>query len=424
MSDATAPGAPLPGEDPTVLSRLVRARQIGPRAVSALKDDLAKDSRLGYGYLGIGAVAVGSFLFLRGLAAFVLDAVSESPAGSTPLRVIAWALLAIAFVGSALLARRHHGRHPALVFSAAMVLLALALLIETIAVLGTPQPILHSSTIYGVGATLLALVGSRPARELLLANGAFAVVIAAMLASGIASGSFESGPSMQRAAAALLPPLIGAVVVRGFGTLVQLELDRSAVESTLLAPRFAFGMRASDELARLDLDAERILDGVASGSIHLPLDPKLAADASSIATELRLLLVAGRHDTWLHHAIEESEVLGPVVTLTDPQGLAGFLEASEREGLLSAVWLLVAESVRVQPTLQIVIGPRNVEADATAASRIGFPVALTVDGVPRRRIDPAVWPALDRVGDHSEMIAGGSMTIVTTVRTVAQQAAG
>ena len=105
-------------------------------------------------------------------------------------------------------------------------------------------------------------------------------------------------------------------------------------------------------------------------------------------------------------------------------GLAGFLEASEREGLLSAVWLLVAESVRVQPTLQIVIGPRNVEADPTAASRIGFPVALTVDGVPRRRIDPAVWPALDRVGDHSEMIAGGSMTIVTTVRTVAQQAAG
>jgi hypothetical protein len=243
-----------------------------------------------------------------------------------------------------------------------------------------------------------------------------------MVASGLPSNSFAPGPSVQLAATALLPPLLGAMIVKGFGTLVQFELDRSVVESTLLAPRFAFGMRSSDELARLDLDAERILDGVASGTIDLPLDPEVAAEASSIATELRLLLVAGRHDTWLHHAIEESEVLGPVVTLTDPLGLAGLLEPSEREGLLSAVWLLVANSVRIQPTLHIVIGPQNGEAEREAAGRIGFPVALTVDGVPRRRIDPAVWPALDRVGVHSEMVTGDSMTIVTTVRTVAHQA--
>lgn len=422
MTGTMAPGEPLSGEDPNVLSRLVRARQIGPRAVSALRNDLARDSRLGYGYLGIGAMVIGSFLFLRGLATLVFDMLVDTPHEFLALRVVAWTLLAIAFVGSCLLARRHHGRIPALAFTSATVLLALALLLETLANVGTSQPILHSPTIFGVGATLLALVGSRPARQLLLADGAFAIVIVAMVASGLPSESFAPGPSVQLAATALLPPLLGAVIVGGFGTLVQLELDRSVVESTLLAPRFAFGMRASDELARLDLDAEQILDGVANGSIDLPLDPELAAGASSIATELRLLLVAGRHDTWLHHAIEESEVLGPVVTLTDPRGLAGFLEPSEREGLLSAVWLIVANSVRVQPTLHIVIGPQNVEADGEAADRIGFPVALTVEGVPRRRLDPAVWPALDRVGDHSEMVAADSMTIVTTVRTVAQQA--
>jgi hypothetical protein len=423
VSDTPASGEHPPGEDPTVLSRLVRARQIGPRAVSALRNDLARDSRLGYGYLGIGAMVIGGFLLLRGLATFVIDTLGEHPDANIGLRVVAWTILMIAFGGSCLLVRRYHGRIPAVAFSSAMILLALALLVETVANIGTSEPILHSSTLFGVGATLLALVGSRPARQLLLANGAFGIVIVAMLVSGLASASFSPGPSVQLAMTTLLPPLLGVIIVKGFGTLVQLELDRSVVESTLLAPRFAFGMRASDELARLDLDAEQILDGVANGSIELPLDSKLAASASSIATELRLLLVAGRHDTWLHHAIEESEVLGPVVTLTDPRGLAGFLEPSEREGLLSAIWLLVANSVRVQPTLRIVIGPGSGEARGNAPDRIGFPVAITVDGVPRRRIDPAVWPALDRVGDHSEMVSGNSMTIVTTVRTVAQQAA-
>ncbi|WP_374945727.1 hypothetical protein [Agreia sp.] len=423
MTETRATGGSMPGEDPNVLSRLVRARQIGPRAVSALRNDLARDSGLGYGYLGIGAIVVGSFLFLHGLATFVVDVFGDTPDEATGLRAVAWVLLIIAFVGSCLLARRYHGRIPAVAFTSATVLLALGLLVETFANVGTPEPILHSPTIFGVGATLLALVGARPARQLILADGVFAVIIAAMVVSGFSSDDFAPGPTVQLAATALLPPLLGAVIVRSFGTLVQMELDRSVVESTLLAPRFAFGMRASDELARLDLDAEHILDGVASGSIELPLDPELAAAASSIATELRLLLVAGRNDTWLHHAIEESEILGPVVTLTDPRALAGLLEPSEREGLLSAVWLLVANSARVQPTLHIRIGPQNVEADGIAPDRIGFPVALTVDGVPRRRIDPAVWPALDRVGHHSEMVSGASMTIVTTVRTVAQQAA-
>jgi hypothetical protein len=423
VTETTAVGGTQPEEDPNVLSRLVRARQIGPRAVSALRNDLAQDSRLGYGYLGIGAMVIGAFLFLRGFATFVIDALGATPEDNIALRAAAWALLVIAFSGSCLLVLRYHGRIPAHAFSAATILLALALLIETVANLGISQPILHSPTLFGVGATLLALVGSRPARQLLLANGAFALVIVAMMAAGLASASFSPGPSVQIASTTLLPPLLGAFIVKGFGTLVQLELDRSVVESTLLAPRFAFGMRASDELARLDLDAERILDGVANGTIELPLDSAVAATASSIATELRLLLVAGRHDTWLHHAVEESEVLGPVVTLTDPRGLAGFLEPSERDGLLSAVWLLVSNSVRVQPTLRIVIGPRSGEAEADAPDRIGFPVAITVDGVPRRRIDPAVWPALDRVGDHSEMVARDSITIVMNVRTVAHQAA-
>jgi hypothetical protein len=417
MSDTRQPSSDHPG----VLSQLVRARRQGPHAVLALREDLASDSRLGYGYLGIGAAALGIALFLRGLAAFVLQhAAAPLPVGG----IIAWVLIAAAIVRSCLFARAFRGRLPLPAFAAVLVLLAVALTLDVCELRGSAQPLLQATTVLGVGATLLCIVGFRPARQLLTANAGFAAVLLCLFIAGMDDQGYSPGPAVKFLAIALLPPLIGALLVRGFGRLVQVELDRSLVESTLLAPRFAFGMRASDELARLDLDAEEILDGVASGALSLPLEPGIAASSSSIATELRLLLVAGRHDTWLHHAIDESEILGPLVTLSDPQGLAGYLEPSEREGLLSAIWLLVADSRRVQPTLQILIGPPNVDEAAEPPDRIGFPIALTVEGVPRRKIDPAVWPALDRVGHLTESVSRGRLTIVTTVRTVAQQVAG
>jgi hypothetical protein len=408
-------------DDPGVLSRLVRARRQGPHAVLALREDLASDSRLGYGYLGIGAAALGIALFLRGFATFVLqNAAAPLPVPGT----VAWALIAVAIVASCLFARAFRGRLPLAVFAAVLVLLAMALALDLIGLRGSAEPLLQTTTALGVGAALLCIVGFRPAHQLLIGNAGFGAVLLFLFVIGTGDPDYSPGPAVKFAAIALLPSLIGALVVQGFGRLVQLELDRSLVESTLLAPRFAFGMRASDELARLDLDAERILDGVASGSLSLPLEPEIAASSSSIATELRLLLVAGRHDTWLHHAIEESEILGPLVTLSDPQGLAGYLEPSEREGLLSAIWLLVADSRRVQPTLQILIGPPDVDDAAEPPDRMGFPIALTVEGVPRRKIDPAVWPALDRVGDYTESVSRGRLTIVTIVRTVAQRVAG
>ena len=61
--------------------------------------------------------------------------------------------------------------------------------------------------------------------------------------------------------------------------MVQLELDRVLVQSTISAPRFAVGMLASEELARLDLAAEDLLDSVATGRTQLPLKPKTASIA-------------------------------------------------------------------------------------------------------------------------------------------------
>jgi hypothetical protein len=138
--------------------------------------------------------------------------------------------------------------------------------------------------------------------------------------------------------------------------MVQVELDRVLVQSNVSQPRFAVGMLASDELARLDLAAEKLLDGVAGGEVPLPLAPKVASQAASLATELRLHLIEGRRETWLHHAVTESEYLGRSVTLADPSSLAGLLAPPQRDGLLQAVWLLLGDSKSRSPGTAITLG--------------------------------------------------------------------
>src|SRR5690606_31493856 len=137
-----------------------------------------------------------------------------------------------------------------------------------------------------------------------------------------------------------VPPLFGCWLVAGFRRMVELELDRVLVQSTVSAPRLAVGLLASEQLARLDLAAEELFDSIAESRTDLPLDPETASIAASLATELRLHLLEGRRETWLYHAVTESEALGRAVTLSDPNSLAGLLDADQRDGLLSGVWLL------------------------------------------------------------------------------------
>src|SRR5690606_36005279 len=90
--------------------------------------------------------------------------------------------------------------------------------------------------------------------------------------------------------------------------------------------------------------AERLLDAIATKKTPLPLAPKTASTAASLATELRLHLIEGRRETWLYHAVSESELLGRSVTLIDKSALAGLLGPDQRDGLLSAAWMLVSDA--------------------------------------------------------------------------------
>jgi hypothetical protein len=178
------------------------------------------------------------------------------------------------------------------------------------------------------------------------------------------------------------------------------------------APRFAVGMLASEELARLDLAAERLLEDVASGTEPLPLSPQTASTAASLATELRLHLIEGRRETWLHHAISESEFLGPSVRLVDPGALAGLMHPRQRDGLLSATWLLLTSSTRQGVTVQLTLGPIKHPAPGTNIERkVILPIVIGTTGIPRKRVNPSLWEALGKVGSHVVQVRDGSIRV-------------
>jgi hypothetical protein len=260
----------------------------------------------------------------------------------------------------------------------------------------------------------------RPARDILLAAAALGGVLAIVVVWRALPDLQLLGPGMVTVAIAVAPPVVGTQIVRSLRTLVQLELDLVQVQSTVVSPGYAIGMLASEELARLDLAAERLLDGVATGRTELPLDEDTADAAAGIATELRLHLIQGRTETWLYHAVTESALLGPSVTLSDPEGLAAGLNRDQRDGLLTAVWLLISDPVRAgtgQPrtlTMELArpVGtyPRTSNPGATMS------IVISTSGVPRNGVDPAAWQAIRKVGRYVESFSGSILRIeVTTV---------
>jgi hypothetical protein len=276
----------------------------------------------------------------------------------------------------------------------------------------------HSTAGVAAGAALLTTVTYRPAREVLAVDAALGVVLLLVFLFSDPVRPADLAPEISAIARAVVPAAFGVAVVRGFRRVTEMELDRVLVQSTVSAPRYAVGMLASEELARLDLAAEQLLDDVASGREPLPLSPLAASTAASLATELRLHLIEGRRETWLHHAVTESEFLGPDVTLSDPAALAGLLDRRQRDGLLSAVWLLLTSTERRNGapgvSVQVALGPlrgRGPGEQPVPLRRAIVPIAITTTGLPRTRLDPSTWDAIDKVGTHTESTRGASLLI-------------
>ncbi|WP_307807091.1 hypothetical protein [Naasia sp. SYSU D00057] len=364
---------------------------------------------LGTGFLGIGAMAVCVIISTYDLVRFTLQwDTYPIPAAAA----VAWLLYAALLVAVGVVIRRNDDRLPDRMFLGFLGGLAVVIVLDVVSAWSLGNVAGNATASISAGVGLLAVAGVRPTRQILAAAAVVGgILVAADVLDGVVDPD-DLAPGIAMLARAVAPAVLGALILRTFRRMVTLELDRVLVQSTVSAPRFAVGMLASEELARLDLAAEQLLEGVASGRTPLPLTPKLAQTAASLATELRLHLIEGRRETWLYHAVSESELLGPAVTLSDPASLAGLLDPRQRDGLLSTIWLLVADRAPREAGVRkarITLGP--VQPLEGALRRMCVPILIETSGVARGRVDPAAWDAIRKVGRHTDSVRDGSLRL-------------
>lgn len=366
-------------------------------------------SALGSGFLGLGVAIIAALQSMLGISQFMLRA-SDYPS-LLPI-VGAWMLLMVTFLGLTITITATGDRLPDWLYAVFLAALAAVVWLDFVAIAPLGDVGRYATASISAGFVLLIIVTLRARWEVLLATGALAAafVLAILLTTPLTPLTIPA--QVVITALAIGPGLTGVLLVSGFDGMLKRELDRVLIQSTVTAPRLAVGMLASEELARLDLDAEELLEAVARGGAPLPLPPELSSRASGLATELRLHLIEGRRETWLFHAITESEHLGRRVTVVDPASLAGLLHDVERDALLAALWLLAADPVGSAPThaVTVALGPLDPQR-SSAVMGLSVPVTITVTGLKRNRVDPGVWEALDRVGRYSDTTVAGAVQI-------------
>jgi hypothetical protein len=375
----------------------------------------AHRASLGIAFLGLGAAILVGLRTVYGFSWFVTlwsGDVYPKPAAA----LASWIVLVAVLIGAIIAARIINDRLPDWVFGLFLTGLAVSVALDLIAVWDLHSIGRNATAALAAGFALLVVVTVRGPLEILISAGVLFVGLGvAMFLDAPVDGLDADwiAPQITALSAAVLPAVIGVVIIEAFRRMVQVELDRVLTQSTVSAPRFAVGMLASEELARLDLAAEELLDSIATRKTALPLVPKMASVAASLATELRLHLIEGRRETWLYHAVSESELLGKSVTLVDKSSLAGLLDPQQRDGLLSTAWLLVSDTTKSNPstTVTLQIGPVEPGESGLPAHKLLVPITVTTTGVPRNRVDPTIWDAIGRVGRYSDSTQDSSLRV-------------
>lgn len=363
---------------------------------------------LGGRHLGIGLAFSGGFITLFLLWRFAVQW-SSYP---NPLPTLAaWILLAIVTAFAVVSARVFSPQIPRWAFLCVLGCGAIVVALDLAGTTGLRDAGVVPTAAAAVGLLVSTLITVQSERSLFIATVALGVVLVTATVVEPRTDPLTLAPDILILSLALLTPVIGIEIVRAFRRMVQLELDLVLVQSTVSQPRFAVGMLASERLAALDLAAETLLDDLAQGRSPLPLPAATASTAASLATQLRLHLIEGRTETWLYHAVTESEFLGPSVTVDDPNGLAGLLSPTQRDALLLAIWLLISDDSRPATTVSLAFGPISPSNRGILHQNVRFPIKLLTKGVPRQKVDPETWHAIRVVGTHLDSVRDGSLRV-------------
>jgi hypothetical protein len=373
-------------------------------------DDSPRLTSLGTGFVGVGAAVLVSLRALYGLVWLV----TQWDLYPNPIpAAAAWIILVVVITATITAVQLMNGQLPHWMFALFLTGLTSVVTLDVYAIWPLHDIGGYATSAIAAGMTLLLVLTVRPSTDIIIAVSVIGVALAVVIGVNVPLTQCNLAPQITAVSFAVLPTVIGLVLISNFRRLVQVELDRVLVQGTLTAPRFAVGMMASEELARLDLAAEKLLDSVANGSTKLPLSPKIASTAASLATELRLHLIEGRRETWLYHAITESDLLGKSVTLTDKGSLAGLLDPVQRDGLLSTAWLFVADTAKrgAKNSVHITIAPSTTVVAPGFEDKVAIGISVTSTGVIRNRIDASTWQAIAKVGSYTDSTEDSSVRL-------------
>ncbi|SKC63439.1 DUF2339 domain-containing protein [Okibacterium fritillariae] len=352
-------------------------------------------SNLGTSQLGSGLAVAGAFIVANGLWRF-LTHIGDYP--RLPLNVAAWAVFAVSVALIAWLVRRRGYLLDLPVFILLLAALGATVALDLTAIWGLSGARLYPSASVAVGGALLAAVTLRPAREVAVVTALLGLALVAVFLSEQRSSPATIAPQLLTLTLTVGPAFVGCAVVASYRRMVRMALDRVLIQSTVAAPAFGVSMLETEELAALDREVEELFADVSSGREPLPLTPARASRAQELATELRQHLVQNRSTSWLVHAIAESEFLGDSIDVVDPHGLAATLDQRQRDGLLSALWLLISANPRQVPSVELRFPALPLPPVDTPMQR--FPLVIVVEGVRRTAVEPGTWLGFSRVGSY------------------------
>ena len=380
------------------------ARGLWRRVVGSADPQRTTKPAIGTDFLGVGFSTAAVALVAYELSHFIMSVThgTLNNRAYLPFTDAAWGVVILALIGTAFAAAQYGGRMPTWVFIIVVSSLAIAVGFDLVDHLWPGSPHATPTAAIAVGSVMMALVTLRSSREIAYSTVVLGAVLFVACLTEPHSDPMAVAPDLAMLGLATIPPITAAVAVHWFRCLVDVELDRVLAHSAVSASRSGIGGAPSEELARLDLIAEDLLDGVASGRTPLPLDAATAAASAALATELRLHLIASRRETWLHSAIHESEFLSRSVSVSDVHGSAGRLDPPQRDALLSAVWLLISDPHECSPTVEVALGRLETRPERGARRTTTVQVTIVARGVPRRRVDPAIWDAFTRVGSYTD----------------------
>ena len=392
------------------------------RAVSGTAKRLGRTnathrSTLGTSFLGLGAAILVGLRAVYGFSWFV--ALWSEGAYPQPLAAFAaWVVLAAVIIGAIVSSRINGDRMPDWIFTLILAGIALAVALDLIAVWELHDIGRYATAALAAGMTLLVVVTLRGPIEIIAAAISLAVVLALMIFLNTPPGTELDAdwiaPQLSAVAFAVLPAIIGVAVVEGYRRMVQVELDRVLVQSTVSAPRFAVGMLASEELARLDLAAEQLLDAIATKKTALPLDAEdgirrgVAGDRAAPAPHRgspRDLAVPR------DQRVRDARQVGDARRQVESRGSARSRPARRiaRDRLAARER---GQEADVEPDRHSAVRPRRSSADHPVPEhKIAIPITITTTGVARNRVDPSIWDALGRVGRYSDSTQDQSLRV-------------